>query len=941
MLGAGARQWSPAAAPHGTPVDASTVSSLRSTPARELQLPRTIPGFHRITPQPHSVRRALRTSTPASGSFAQCAFGTRHDQVVPSAHGCRSARCTHRASPTPTVPLAQSAPATAGLTDPNQGSPPRLGWVTAEQSALPTFRQLSRALLLQLRTIQEEGRQRLMETCRSHGVPPPSRIPLLSEDPQRILLDHELQRALSALIRHHGFSLVTVAELIRGQSEGDYRPNKALSPERYKILLAGYKHQQFLITVAQQGIVPSWSRQAPLQSRLPENHKSTRRHLNAVLKSIRQGQDAGQYLVLDEDVLSLCGPVQISPLGAVEKKDVAAELEVRVIHDLSYPNGSATNDFSLRECLPSIEYRHMAAVARRIEFCHRQYPSATISILKGDVKGAFRHLMVASGHVRWMAARIPERKALVFDLAAPFGWTCSPTCYGAFGGAISWLLGRESPASMNPSSTDVDCFFAYEWVDDHVLVEPDSSDRLFLAEQTLRLAMLAILGPTPVNEDKFSKWSTTLEVLGLEFDTHLRTVSMPSAKISKALGRVSRLQMQHHTTRHELQCVLGSLRHVCTCLRSARPFFQHLQGAMLKAPRRGRIPVSSALHQDLQWFSWILKFGRLRALPTALFVDETPADAHFYMDASDDGLVVLHPSRRQFIQLRFDAMERSLIAQGTTFTINVRELFSVALAAWLFGPELTPDSGGGITLVRVWVDNATAVAWSNRLASANPMAQELIRAIGLAEAMFGLRMSARHLPGRMNTMADVGSRAWGEPYQSQWSNLSAAWHQVPVPTNIRKIYSAFSMNFKPSQWPSARDPSTRPAGASGVSGATRGVTRRGYPTTSGPSRTNSSGLLFLSGSDRTSAGHPLSQLRPCCPSLAQSLGIIKGTVATRPASTPDTKWLCEGCSGCLPAPREKNPSHLVSSEPCVVGATLPPPTTAYFGGLRSWATSFY
>lgn len=41
-------------------------------------------------------------------------------------------------------------------------------------------------------------------------------------------------------------------------------------------------------------------------------------------------------------------------------------------------------------------------------------------MLKGDVKGAFRHLMLNADHVHWMGAAFRKQQVLVIDLAAPF-----------------------------------------------------------------------------------------------------------------------------------------------------------------------------------------------------------------------------------------------------------------------------------------------------------------------------------------------------------------------------------------------------------------------------------------------------------------------------------------------------------------------------------------
>ena len=236
-------------------------------------------------------------------------------------------------------------------------------------------------------------------------------------------------------------------------------------------------------------------------------------------------------------------------------------------------------------------------------------PECVTRILTGDVKGAFRHLMVHHGSVAQMGARLRERLALVIDLSAPFGWTSSPTYYGAFGGAITWLLGRESPATLASHEVDTDPFFGYEWVDDHILVEPDKGNRLQLAAGALRLAMMAVLGPRAMNEKKFSQWETRIEVLGLIFDTRAMTVSMPSAKILKALGRIHELTTGHTITKTKLQQLLGSLRHVCICCRSATPFYQRVQALCNSTPRYGSSIVPEDVAVDLQWCRQLLQDG--------------------------------------------------------------------------------------------------------------------------------------------------------------------------------------------------------------------------------------------------------------------------------------------------------------------------------------------
>ncbi|ETL84294.1 hypothetical protein L917_15851 [Phytophthora nicotianae] len=551
------------------------------------------------------------------------------------------------------------------------------------------------------------------------------------------------------------------------------------------------------------------------------------RSSDMVLKALRKGQDDGQYLILDIDVLEHWKNIQVSPLGAVPKKYCDPKEDIRLIHDLSFPRGSSTNDLSTPNSSPEIEFKHVSAVARRILACCTKYTGAVVKIMKGDVKSAFRHLMLASDHVRWMAATIQTLGVLIIDMSAPFGWTSSPAFYGAFGGAITWLVSHESPNSMDPRSDDHEPFF----VDDHILVKPHVGNRLHLANEALRLSMLAVLGPTSINEEKFSVWETRLQVFGLEFDTVACTISMPDDKIAKALGRVKTMQHQRHTTRTQLQQLLGSLRHVCSCLRAAKPFYQRLQSICTRAPRYGKVAVDGQILDDLLWFEAILSVGRLQKLPLAIFTNDQPADVHLYMDASNCGLAVLNPATKQYIQLIFDKAEQDLIDTSTGckgFNINVREQLCVALAARIFGPTLASNKTAPVVLVKAWFDNTSAVSWTKKLSSSNPMAHEVNRAIGLAEALFGFRMRCGHLPGSINTMADAGSRVGSPPHDKMWSNFSFDWQQIPVPFSLRKIYSTFSTNFNRKHWPLDQGRSTRPHGNDGQSGAPPTVSMNGY-----------------------------------------------------------------------------------------------------------------
>ncbi|ETK97293.1 hypothetical protein L915_00141 [Phytophthora nicotianae] len=201
--------------------------------------------------------------------------------------------------------------------------------------------------------------------------------------------------------------------------------------------------------------------------------------------------------------------------------------------------------------------------------------------------------------------------------------------------------------------------------------------------------MLAILGPRSINEKKFTRWSTRLRALGLDWDTDLRSVSMPEEKIAKALLRVQAMLRYKSATRTELCKLLGSLRHVRSCIRSAKPLFQRIASLHRRAPRWGKITISEGAILDLQWFQHILQQGRLCSVPLKFFGDLPAPDVQLYMDASDSGHCALHPAKCEYIRLQFDDKERLLIRQGR-LSINIREQLGAVLALLCWGREWCP-----------------------------------------------------------------------------------------------------------------------------------------------------------------------------------------------------------------------------------------------------------
>lgn len=333
--------------------------------------------------------------------------------------------------------------------------------------------------------------------------------------------------------------------------------------------------------------------------------------------------------------------------------------------------------------------------------------------------------------------------------------------------------------------------------------------------------MMATFGPEACADDKFSGWQPILHCVGLDFDLNRGLVSMPDSKIAKARTRVEDVLARLAVSRHELSKLLGSLRHVCSCIPSGRAFYQHLQVTFRRTYRFGRQRLSRADLDDLFWFRLILEHGRLHAIPTTLFAINSEPSIFLYMDASDDGLCVLDLGTRHYIVIQWDEEERgwiqrlnehhaggakphqrirgkraiadatdtsSIMVDYHMFTIDVREHLSGAFAVLLWGHLLGEAASATHTHIQFIGDNTTSVSWTNKLASSNLLGRNINRALALAQAKHNLHISERHLPGCRNLMADHGSRLSDPTHRAAWLRLSETWVETPVPYEIRYLY---------------------------------------------------------------------------------------------------------------------------------------------------------
>ncbi|KDO17297.1 hypothetical protein SPRG_21867 [Saprolegnia parasitica CBS 223.65] len=78
-----------------------------------------------------------------------------------------------------------------------------------------------------------------------------------------------------------------------------------------------------------------------------------------------------------------------------------------------------------------------------------------------------------------------------------------------------------------------------------------------------------------------------------------------------------------------------------------------------------------------------------------------------------------------------------------------------------------------------------------RCPAATILSANIYMHVAVAQAVHRLHITARHIAGCDNILADAGSRAAVEPFTSKWQELTYEWSETPVPAQLRYMYRAF------------------------------------------------------------------------------------------------------------------------------------------------------
>lgn len=433
-----------------------------------------------------------------------------------------------------------------------------------------------------------------------------------------------------------------------------------------------------------------------------------------------KGELASQHLLRVGPVSSHKLPiVQLSPLGVIPKK--GRPNCWRLIMDLSAPQAHSVNDGIAKE-LCSLHYSSLDDAAAKVS---ELGPGALLA--KMDIRQAYRNIPVA-----------PEDKPLLglqwngqiyIDQVLPFGLRSAPMIFSAIADALLWIMLKKGVS------------WGIHYIDDFLTIGAPYSEEC--ARNTQIMQSVCDEAGLPIEPSKSLGPTTSLVFLGILIDSEKGELRLPQEKLTQLQDMISQWRGRKACRKRELLSLIGSLSHACKVVRSGRTFLRRLIDLSTKAVRLDHfIRLNEEARADLEWWYQFISPWNGVSLLSSL-TTQSPA-ASIYSDASGSwgcGAIC----RADWFQLKWDS-------RAEHYHISIKELIPIVIATAIWGQHFKGKA------LHILSDNSAAVAAVNNQTSAVKEMAHLLRCLSFITARFQLHISASHIPGRHNEMADALSR---------------------------------------------------------------------------------------------------------------------------------------------------------------------------------------
>lgn len=348
-------------------------------------------------------------------------------------------------------------------------------------------------------------------------------------------------------------------------------------------------------------------------------------------------------------------------------------------------------------------------------------------LAKLDLKDAYFTVPIFRDHQKYL--RFAVDKIRYQFTCLPFGLSCAPW-------AFTKVL---KPVVAFLRSLGIRLII---YIDD-ILVIGKSPDEVRDHVEAL-IALLEGLGFIVNMEKSVTTPSQQIEFLGLQVDTITMCLSLPGHKIKAIRGEASQLLRPGSLSARRLAQFIGKLNATSQAVFPAPLFYRHLQRDLQSALLRGSqnyetlLLLSQESREEIQWWQQRLSMW--------------------------NGRTLLKHRQQLVIQSDASLTGWGAVCEGVRtggpwspeeqrFHINCLELTAAILAVRAFAKDRS-----GISIL-LQLDNQTAVAYVNHLGgTVSLQLVKLAKTLWLWALQRDIMLSAQHIPGENNQVADAESR---------------------------------------------------------------------------------------------------------------------------------------------------------------------------------------
>ncbi|XP_029927907.1 uncharacterized protein LOC115373572 [Myripristis murdjan] len=448
--------------------------------------------------------------------------------------------------------------------------------------------------------------------------------------------------------------------------------------------------------------------------------------------AIQEPDLVSQLLKKELDKGYLIGPFNSSPFPVFRTSPVGIATrkysgKKRLIVDLSAPRSGPVP--SINSLIPPAPFSlHYSTVDNAIKLIKLSGQGAWLS--KADITDAFKICPIHPS--QWHLFGLKWESKLYFAVRLTFGCRSSPSIFNQVSEALCWIfLNRVRVPSL------------LHFLDDFLLIDPPHDNS---GSSLSKLKLLFQYLGVPLSDEKTSGPATRLEFLGITLDTVEMKASLPAEKLERIREITHSVTAYQEITKQQMLSLLGHLNFAMRVVPQGRSFISRLLDMAASVPNlRDKILLDDGCRSDLKFWSHLLNHWN----GVSFFYDDlvySSDSLKFFTDAAPS------VGFGGYFQGQWFASRWPKSFPKVDSSSALYEIYPIAVACHVWGKSWKRKR------IAVQCDNEAVVGIINKGRSASREIMPFMRSITWLSVTHNFIITARHVPGRANVIADSLSR---------------------------------------------------------------------------------------------------------------------------------------------------------------------------------------